>query len=254
MIVCIDGTNQYHVCWHTMGGRGAIDAVLARIAAIQAAWKPEAIVVAFDRPPLFRRDIWPAYKSGRPEREQDLKDNLEALPAAVSKQGIARPAGYDGYEADDVLATVARIGLAARQKVVLVSGDADIRQCLRADWVTIARKLSLAGGKLSAEFVTEESHEAEWGLSVCCWADFLALSGKEPSIPKCPGIGDKTAVALLRGAGSLDTLLSATGAWGPACTVGIRTKLKAWQASGHADICQELVRLRRDVPMVGEAL
>ena len=95
----IDGTNWVHMLYHAKGGPdGVLDAFLARIAALDAALNPGALLTCFDRP-SFRPAIIPAYKGDRDERPEDLGGVLASAEKAAGSVG--QVAFQDGFEADD---------------------------------------------------------------------------------------------------------------------------------------------------------
>ena len=208
--------------------------------------------------PEFRVAAIPSYKA---HRVADADANAEEVPDALSPQvpvivdllaafGIAR-VGSPGYEADDVIGT-----LAARASVPVdvVTGDRDLFQVV--DDVRGVRVLYTAkGGVARAEAVTESVVSERYGVPARSYAEFAALRG-DPSdgLPGVPGIGEKTAAALLTAYGSLDGVLRAAEAGDPGVRASVHDKVLA--ARDYLAVAPTVVRVALDcpIPEVDDAL
>lgn len=210
--------------------------------------KPQFIAVAFDRRELTFRHIADAnYKADRQETPEDFipdLDNLKQLLAALNLQIITSA----GYEADDVLGTLAQQASNAGYQVKIVSGDRDLFQLVDAEKNISVLYLERNGIKVTAETSYTEfdpaAVEAKLGITPAQVVDYKALCGdKSDNIPGVRGIGEKTAVKLLKEydnlAGIYENLNQIKGA--------TKTKLEAGkQDAEHSRYLAEIVR---DVPL-----
>lgn len=159
--------------------------------------KPERGAVVFDAPgPTFRDEKYPQYKAQRPAMDPALREQLPYIDRLVAAHEFPL-LRISGYEADDVIGTLARQGEKAGMEVVIVSGDKDFAQ-LVSDRVTMLD--TLQNITYDPELVRKK-----WGVPPSRFVDLLALLGdKVDNIPGVPGIGQKGAVQLLEAYGSLD--------------------------------------------------
>lgn len=151
------------------------------------------------RGPNFRHALYPAYKANRPGMPEDLAVQVEPLKEAVGLLGLALEVP-EGVEADDRIAALAA-RFKAERPVVIVGSDKDLKQCLDSRvylWDPGSKKDSVASVQ---DFVQET------GLQPGQWPDYQALCGDAAdNIPGAPGVGPKTALALLRDFPSLEAL------------------------------------------------
>ncbi|MFH1725706.1 MAG: DNA polymerase I [Elusimicrobiota bacterium] len=202
--------------------------------------KPDYLAVCFDTPePTFRHKAYKEYKANRAEADEDLKWQLAHAQELVAGMGFAAVA-VPGYEADDLLATLAREGASEGLKVVLVSGDKDALQLVGGD-VSVLDEAK--GVRFDADRVAEKFKVRPRQM-----VDYLAIVGDaSDNVPGVPGIGPVGAAKLLGRFGSLEALLKAAH-------------------KGHADISdsarralveseekvlktRELIRLHASVPV-----
>ncbi|MCU1677067.1 MAG: polymerase [Frankiales bacterium] len=234
--------------------RGMLDmtAQLIRI------YKPDRLVACFDNDwrPAFRVDALPSYKAhrvayGDVEEVPDLlTPQVPLIEEALDAFGIAR-LGVDGFEADDVIGTLA---VQSTGPVEIVTGDRDLFQLVRDD-----RPISVlytAKGMSNLERVDEAAVTAKYGIPGRSYADFAILRG-DPSdgLPGVPGIGAKTAAGLLQTYGTVDAMVKAI-ADGTATTIAPRLRALL---SAHADyiVSAEVVArvaVHAPVPDVDSAL
>ncbi|MBI1799948.1 MAG: DNA polymerase I [Candidatus Eisenbacteria bacterium] len=164
--------------------------------------KPDYWVLAWDGPgPTFRHERFPDYKATRKPMPADLVtqlDPIEDLAQAIGLPVIEIP----GTEADDVMATLARRGAEAGYDVVLVTGDKDMLQAVN-DRV----KVMVPQSRDEYAWLDAAGVAARWGVGPEHIRDVLALMGDtSDNIPGVPGVGEKTAVELMKQFGSLETL------------------------------------------------
>lgn len=162
---------------------------------------PACLAVAFDRAaPTFRHREFDAYKAHRPEMADELRSQGPLLREALAALHVPIYE-MDGYEADDVLAMLARRAAAEGMNVILVSGDKDLLQLVGPRVrVVLTRK-----GISELESYDEAAVRERYGLSPAQLVDVKALMG-DPSdnIPGVPGVGEKTALKLIQRFGSLE--------------------------------------------------
>lgn len=164
---------------------------------------PTSWALAWDGPgPTFRHEMYPEYKAHRPPMPEDLASQLtpiEELSQCLGLPVIEKP----GMEADDVMATLARLGAEAGLEVILVTADKDMLQVVN-DRVTV---MAPAGKGDDLIRMDPDAVRAKWGVGPEHIRDVLALMGdSSDNIPGVPGVGEKTAVELMKQFGSLEAL------------------------------------------------
>ncbi|HYS09196.1 MAG TPA: DNA polymerase I [Myxococcales bacterium] len=162
---------------------------------------PTHLAVAFDEEAKARRsEIYDAYKATRGAPPEDLTPQFPLVRKVLEVMRV--PAiGFTGYEADDVIATLARRARAQGWEVVIVSGDKDLMQLV----VNGIRCYDSMYEKWYGPAEVEE----KWGVPPASLPDLLALTGdKIDNIPGVPGVGEKTAAGLLKDYGSLENVLA----------------------------------------------
>ena len=230
----------------------AIRGLLDAIARLVRDHEPSRLVACLDADwrPAFRTAALPGYKAHRAEPDGSeqtppgLAVQIPLITQVLIASGIAL-AEHDGYEADDVIATLAA---SARQPVDVVTGDRDLFQ-LFDDALQVRVLYTVKGlGKLDA--VTEADVAAKYDIPGDRYADFAVLRG-DPSdgLPGVPGIGEKTAAALIRAFGSLDKVKEALDKGFGGFPPGTRKKLEA--ARGYLDVAPAVVATATDVPLPG---
>ena len=168
-------------------------------------YHPDYLAVAFDPQGVktFRHELFPDYKGQRSQDPEDLKAQLEFFRPLTRALGLA-VVELEGFEADDVMATLARKASAAGLNAVVVSGDKDLMQLLDDEHITLLETMSSRKKTSTRETVVER-----FGVGPELVPDALALAGdSSDNIPGIPGIGEKTAGKLLAQFGSIDAILS----------------------------------------------
>ncbi|QOV24364.1 DNA polymerase I [Anabaenopsis elenkinii] len=212
-----------------------------------ATQQPQAMAIAFDLGlPTFRHEADDTYKADRPGTPEDFVPDLKNLHELLG--GLNLPIfTAPGYEADDVLGTIAQKATAAGYKVKILTGDRDLFQLIDpAKEITVlnfspdALKRSTNG---ITEFSTAEVKE-KLGVLPTQIVDFKALCGdKSDNIPGVKGIGEKTAVQLLITYGSLDEIYAAIDA------IKGATQTKLLTGREDAQKSQYLAKIVLDVPL-----
>ncbi len=195
------------------------------------------ILVVFDASgESFRNEIYDAYKANRDETPEDLKPQMAIVREAVDAFGLPR-IEQAGFEADDLIATYARLAKEAGEPVQVVSSDKDLMQ-LVGDGVSMWDPMK---NRDVDEAVVRERFHAPPALV----RDVLALAGdSSDNVPGVPGIGAKTAAALLEEFGDLETLLA-----NAASIKQPKRRQTLIDFADQARLSQRLVTLKDDVPV-----
>lgn len=173
---------------------------------IRRDFEPDYIAIVFDSGDSFRDEIYPEYKETREKMPDDLRASLKHIRTIV--EGFNDPVvELDGYEADDVIGTLAIQARDAGLEAVIVSGDKDFYQLVQPGIHLMNPGRGGAQG-VAAEWVTEENADEKFGIPPRQVADYLALVGdSSDNVPGARGIGPKTAVKLLAEHPDIETLL-----------------------------------------------
>jgi len=166
--------------------------------------QPTHLAVAFDRgEPTFRHEQWVEYKANRRETPEDFRSQLSLIFEVLDALGIRRLSA-PGYEADDLIATLATEAAHEDMDVLVVTGDRDVLQ-LVSDRVTV---LMTRRGITEMTRFTPAAVVEKYGLTPAQYPDFAAVRG-DPSdnLPGIPGVGEKTASKWISEFGSLASLV-----------------------------------------------
>ncbi|MBI3162133.1 MAG: DNA polymerase I [Chloroflexi bacterium] len=195
---------------------------------------PEYLAVAFDVGKTFRDDIFPEYKGTREKMPDDLRPQLDRIREMVDAFNIPR-LEMEGYEADDVLGSVARIAAEQGLGVKIVTGDRDLLQLVNA-----RTAVYLAGDDQT--YVTDADVIKKLGVRPNQVVDYKAIVGDtSDNIPGVKGVGEKTAIALLEKFGTLD------GVYQNIDQVENRWKGKLEASKDAAYMSYDLARIRTDL-------
>jgi DNA polymerase-1 len=166
--------------------------------------RPTHVAVAFDRSePTFRHEQYVEYKANRRETPADFRSQLSLIFEVLDVLGIRR-LSVAGYEADDVIATLATEATAEGMGVLIVTGDRDVLQLVNDDVTALMTRRGISDmTRFTPEAVVEK-----YGLTPAQYPDFAALRG-DPSdnLPSIPGVGEKTASKWVKEFGSLAQLV-----------------------------------------------
>ncbi|WP_330961643.1 DNA polymerase I [Photobacterium sp. 53610] len=206
-LILIDGSSYLYRAYHAAPNftnsdgepTGAVYGVVNMLRSMLRQFATEHIAVVFDaKGKTFRDELYPEYKAHRPPMPDDLRAQIEPLHAIIKAMGlplICEP----GVEADDVIGTLACQASQAGMPVLISTGDKDMAQLVDEN-VTLIN--TMTGVVMDSEGVREK-----FGIGPELIIDYLALMGdKVDNIPGVPGVGDKTATALLTGIGGLKDL------------------------------------------------
>ncbi|MFU0923076.1 DNA polymerase I [Kluyvera sichuanensis] len=206
-LILVDGSSYLYRAYHAFppltnrAGEptGAMYGVLNMLRSLILQYQPTHAAVVFDaKGKTFRDELFEDYKSHRPPMPDDLRAQIEPLHIMVKAMGLPLLA-VSGVEADDVIGTLAREAEKAGRPVLISTGDKDMAQLVTPGITLINTMTNTILGP--DEVVTK------YGVPPELIIDFLALMGdSSDNIPGVPGVGEKTAQALLQGLGGLDTL------------------------------------------------
>lgn len=171
-----------------------------------ADYRPEYAAVAFDVGRTFRDDLYAEYKAGRAETPEEFYPQFERITQLVRALSIPIYTA-EGFEADDVIGTLARQATAQGLDVIILTGDSDVLQLVNEHARGVTNPY---GGKTSVTLYDVEQVRKRYdGLEPAQLADLRGLKGDaSDNIPGVRGIGEKGAIALLKQFGSLDNLLN----------------------------------------------
>ena len=206
-LILIDGSSYLYRAFHAYPGTmsngdiptNAIYGVVNMLRSMMRQFASDRIAVVFDaKGKTFRDDMYPEYKANRPPMPDDLRCQIEPLHNVIRAMGLPL-ISIPGVEADDVIGTLASQASKAGMPVLISTGDKDMAQ-LVDDNVTLIN--TMTNVVMDREGVIEK-----FGIPPELIIDYLALMGdKVDNIPGVPGVGDKTATALLQGIGSIEKL------------------------------------------------
>jgi 5'-3' exonuclease len=229
----------------------AIRGLLDMISRLVRARHPSQLVACLDADwrPAFRVEAVPSYKAHRLAADGTSEETPPALAVQVPvieellrTSGLA-VAGQPGYEADDVMGT-----LAARSSgpVDVVTGDRDLFQLV--DDARGVRIIYTVRGLMNMDVIDEAAVTAKYDIPGRAYADFAALRG-DPSdgLPGVPGVGEKTASALIRAFGSIEGITTALDAGHGGFPRGSRDKLE--KAREYLDVALSVVKVADDAPL-----
>ena len=201
--------------------------------------RPDYIAVAFDHGKTFRNEAFPAYKAQREETPEDIKASVPIIKRILEAYHIPI-LQVDGFEADDVIGTMATLASHEGIETYMLTPDKDYGQLVRPN-VFIFRPRHGGG----YDTLGEAEVTAKYGLtSAAQVVDLLALMGDSAdNFPGCPGVGEKTAAKLIQQFGSVDNMLAHTDQ--------IKGKLREKVEAATDDIRMSyfLATIRTDVPV-----
>ena len=245
LVILVDSHSLIYQVFHALPSMtspkgeevGAIQGFLRDIANLLLQWKPDFLVCTFDASDTtFRNEIYDQYKANRDPMPEGLRAQLSMIHDCLGNLSIPKVT-LPGYEADDIMATLASQAAERGAKVLLVTSDKDCRQLItdRVQMLNV-RKNELFG---------ESELKATWGIRPDQVVDFQSLVGDSvDNVPGVPMIGPKAAQQLLEQFDTLDELLSNIDA-----VAGDKKKENLRSHRDKALMSRELVRLKVDCPI-----
>ncbi len=206
-VYLLDGSSYIHRAYHAIrnltNSKGfptnAVLGVTKMVLKLMADRNPEYFAVVFDsKGPTFRHEIYKEYKANRPPMPEEMVVQLPLIKEILQKLGI-RLMELGGYEADDIIGTMARVSQEKGFQVVMVTGDKDFRQLVTKDatlWDTMKDRVT-----------DYQTIREEYGIEPEKFLDVMGLSGDtSDNIPGVRGVGEKTALDLIKQFGSMENL------------------------------------------------
>ncbi|WP_410680828.1 DNA polymerase I [Avibacterium paragallinarum] len=250
-LVLVDGSSYLYRAFHAFPPltnsigepTGAMYGVLNMLKSLIAQVQPSHIAVVFDaKGKTFRDELFEQYKSHRPPMPDDLRKQIQPLHAIIKALGIPL-LSIEGVEADDVIGTLAMQASQAGKKVLISTGDKDMAQLVDDNIMLIN---TMNNSLLDREGVIEK-----YGIPPELIIDYLALMGDSAdNIPGVAGVGEKTALGLLQGIGSMAEIYANLD---KVATLPIRGAKKLGEkllaAKADADLSYTLATIKTDVPL-----
>lgn len=206
-LVLVDGSSYLYRAFHalppltTSKGQptGAIRGVISMLRSLQNSYPDSVIAVIFDaKGKTFRDDLFANYKAQRPPMPDDLRVQVQPILDIIEAMGLPLII-KEGVEADDVIGTYAKQASEQQQPIVISTGDKDMAQ-LVTPYVTLVN--TMTNSELTHDTVADK-----FGVGPELIIDLLALMGdKVDNIPGVAGVGEKTALGLLQGIGSVEEI------------------------------------------------
>ena len=228
----------------------AVRGLLDTISRLVRARHPARLVACLDADwrPAFRVAAIPSYKAhrlaadGAEETPPALATQIPVIEEVLHVSGLA-VAGQPGFEADDVMAT---LSARSADPVDVVTGDRDLFQLV--DDARGVRVIYTVRGLTNMDVIDEAAVTAKYDIPGRAYADFAALRG-DPSdgLPGVPGVGEKTAAALIRTFGTIDGIITALDAGHGGFPRGSRDKLE--KARDYLDVTLSVVKVVDDAPL-----
>src|SRR5499426_4501680 len=202
--------------------------------------RPDAVVVCFDKgAPDFRLQRYAEYKAGRAETPDAFRQQLPLIREVLASLRIPM-VELEGYEADDLLATLMKCFKQKGNEVVIVTGDRDILQ-LVAEGVSVIMTRRGISDVIRYDNVTVLER---YGVRPEQWTDFVALKGESSdNLPGVPGVGDKTAAQLINKYGDIEQVIAHANELTPKLREAVK------QHADQVRINKELGRLLDNVPL-----
>ena len=243
-LILVDGSHYLYRAFYAMPNlqtstgqpTGAIRGVVNMLLNLMHEYTQAPIVVVFDTAkPTFRHDMYKEYKATRPAMQEEMVQQIDLTYEAIRKLGLW-VLMQDGFEADDIIGTLARRAEQNGQKVLIISSDKDLAQLVNEDVVLLD---SMFDRSLDRKGVIEK-----FGVRPEQIIDYLTLTGDtSDNIPGVDKVGPKTAAKWLGEYGSLDNILDHKDE----IKGKIGENLRA--AVAHLDLSRELVTINCDVEL-----
>ncbi len=243
----VDGNSLMHRAFHAlplMDADGvytnAIYGFFSMLLKVIREEKVQYLAVCFDEhAPTFRHTVYAEYKAGRSATPPELRQQFDTIRTLLDDMKIRRYS-LQGWEADDLLGTLSRLGAEAGVTPLLLTGDRDALQLVGGGTELMFTRKGISE---TIRFDASKVYE-EYGFTPGQVTDWKGLAGdSSDNIPGVPGVGDKTAVKLLQEYGTLEKVLENAGS--------VKGKLgeKLAAFADQARFSKELATIRRDAPV-----
>lgn len=251
-LVLLDANALLHRAWHAIPPLSAPDGTVVNAAygmasvslKIRKEEKPDLFIACWDTAaPTFRHEAFKEYKAQRKEKEQELYDQIPIAKEVLETLGIPS-VSLDGYEADDLLGTLARIGKKNGYHVRIVTGDRDSLQLIDDD----VDVLTFKKGVSVTHLYDAEEVKKEYGITPEQMIQWKAIRGdSSDNIPGIHGIGEKGATELIQTYDTLENAIRAAKDKNSDLPAGLRKKLIDGAEQGMKAL--ELVAIDCEVPI-----
>jgi len=208
-LVLVDGSSYLYRAFHALPpltnskgqSTGAVKGVTSMLRRLQKDYPDSPITVVFDaKGKTFRDELYAEYKSHRPPMPDELREQIQPIHDIVAAMGLPLLI-IPGVEADDVIGTLAQQATELGLPVIISTGDKDMAQLVN-EHITLVNTMT-------ATVLDPKGVEEKFGVPPALIIDYLALVGdKADNIPGVPGVGEKTALAILQGLGDMDAIYS----------------------------------------------
>ncbi|WP_028886193.1 DNA polymerase I [Teredinibacter turnerae] len=250
-LILVDGSSYLYRAFHalppltTSKGQptGAIKGVVNMLRRLEKDYPESPIAVVFDaKGKTFRDDMYKDYKANRPPMPDDLRSQVEPLHELIRAMGLPLLI-VEGVEADDVIGTLAREGTEKGLPVVVSTGDKDMAQLVN-EHITLVNTMT-------DTVMDIDGVKAKFGIPPELIIDYLALMGdKVDNIPGVPGVGEKTALALLQNLGGLNDIYTRLDEIASLSFRGSKSMAKKLEENrDNAYLSYELATIKTDVPL-----
>lgn len=250
-LILVDGSSYLYRAYHAFppltnsAGEptGAMYGVLNMLRSLVMQYKPSHVAVVFDaKGKTFRDELFESYKSHRPPMPDDLRAQIEPLHEMVAAMGLPLLV-VPGVEADDVIGTLACEASRKGMPVLISTGDKDMAQLVEPNITLI--------NTMNNTILGPDEVKDKYGVPPELIIDFLALMGdSSDNIPGVPGVGEKTALALLQGIGSLEAIYNDLEAIAPLGFRGSKTLApKMAENRELAFLSYQLATIKTDVEL-----
>ncbi|MBM7037623.1 DNA polymerase I [Vibrio ulleungensis] len=250
-LILIDGSSYLYRAFHAYPESmsngdiqtNAIYGVVNMLRSMMKQFSSERIAVIFDaKGKTFRDDMYPEYKANRPSMPNELRSQIEPLHNIIKAMGLPLLV-IPGVEADDVIGTLAHQASQQGMPVLISTGDKDMAQLVDENVTLINTMTNVV---MDPQGVVDK-----FGIGPELIIDFLALMGdKVDNIPGVPGVGEKTALALLQGIGSIDDIYTRLDDIAPLGFRGSKTMAKKLtEHEDNARLSYELATIKLDVEL-----
>lgn len=244
-VFLVDGSSYLHRAYHAIGrlsnSKGfPTNVVLGftkMLLKLLQEKHPRYIAIVFDaKGPTFRHEIYEEYKANRPPMPEDLAVQIPLVKKVIEALNI-KMLEVEGYEADDIIGTLARKCQEQGHEVIMVTGDKDFRQLIS--------RMAIMWDTMKDKVTGFQSLKTEYGLDPSQFIDVMGLSGdSSDNIPGVPGIGEKTAIKLIKEFGSLEKVLESID-----LIKGKKLKENLRENVESALLSKKLVTINQDVPL-----
>ena len=222
---------------------GAVYGVVNMLQSLLKQFNPSHIVVVFDaKGKTFRDEMYNQYKANRPSMPDDLRCQIEPLHNVIKAMGL--PILIEsGVEADDVIGTLSRQASSQGIATLISTGDKDMAQLVDKNTFLI--------NTMTNTVLDEQAVLDKFGIPPELIIDYLGLMGdKVDNIPGVPGVGEKTALAMLQGLGSMDTIYQNLEKLAPLGFRGSKSMAKKMQDNEEmARLSYQLATIKTDVEL-----